>query len=316
MDAVCTKTFELTPSMPAETSTKVHESIALEGALSSDEFAQGIVATLTTSSAVQTPVVVVESFSTVASSSMSLPGTASEFTTGSSKHSALAYGLQKAACGEESVAICSATIVGISRRRMQEIRRRLQGSATVTVDFSVTSADDAVLDALQPTTFAGAFATAVNEQAGGALAGVAASDLSVQEPDIATTFEYTVLLNDVGDVESARTTLADDSAVVTGVSSVVPGSTITASATQPAPPPPPPSPPPPPPTPPSPAPADADEDGSSWVWVLVVLVLVAGIGGGVAFFVITKQKAKTKSPDSDDGQMFENPMMEENGAGE
>jgi hypothetical protein len=304
-----------------ESATRVQESIALEGGVSADEFAAGILAALPAATGDSpAPVIVVDSYIAVADSAIALPGTADEFIEGSTKLAALSYGLQQASCGDADLEVCRAEISSISRRRRLlqqdgESRRRLQ---TIDVDFSVTSTVD-VSDAVQPDAFSTAFVAAVTDQPGGALSDVSTDDLSVEEPVVTTTIEYTVVMPDAASAEAAATTLADDSSVATGVATAVPGAVITVSAEQPPPPPPPPPPPTPPVTPSSsvaveapPSTAAEDDDGGGAGVIVLLIILVVGGGVGAAGFFFKQQSDASKANDDigEDTQAFSNPMVE------
>ncbi len=183
-------------------------------------------------------------------------------------------------------------ITGISRRRLQSDtvddahRRRLQSSADV--EFAVTATTD-VSDAMQPAALSIAFVAAVQRDPEGALATLSADDVAVQEPQITTTIDYTVVMPNDEMAMAAAQTLADDSAVVAGVSATVPG--ITASPNQPAPPqrqvvapsqswtvaqsP--------------PATVQDEEEEHSFTAVLAIVVLVI-VGSGVAFAYMQHRK--------------------------
>jgi hypothetical protein len=74
---------------------------------------------------------------------------------------------------------------------------------------------------------------AVHNDPNGPLSTLSIDDVAVQEPEITTVISYTVVMPDEGSAEAAAMTLADDAAVVQGVSTAVPG--VAASPNQPAP---------------------------------------------------------------------------------
>jgi hypothetical protein len=287
----------------------VREAVAFEGGfVSPDNFIAGLSTLMPTSTDGVAPIIIVDSHVSEVVSSMALPGETEEYLTiGSPKRGALSIGLQEATCGTQPLSVCRVEITGISRRRLQSIddarRRRLQSSAEI--EFAVTATVD-VTAAVQPDAFTSSFVAAVQRNPDGALGTLSTDDVAVQEPQITTTIEYTVVLPDADAAAAAAATLGDPSVVAAGVATAVPG--IRASPIQPRPPgsaaPPvsqtttqPPA---------QSAPAEAD-DGSIVTALVAALVIVSL---GAAAMVVYMQRRDAAGINS---KMRANPMFAELG---
>ena len=295
----------------------IQSTVALEGGISQDEFAAGIVAALTPTPAAgdtapTAPVaeVIVTAYETIVSHLAQLPGTASEYTAGTPKRSALEWGLQRAACG--SVTNCVMVVTSLSRRRLQT------GAAHISVEFEVT-ADVDVSDNVDPTLLRTNFVAMVNSpDAPQGLSGMSESDFVIPDPPaISTTVEYTVVLADESSMDAAATALRDPAALTTSLA-VSSGRTITATpgalsgssvpavpgalsgSSMPAV--------------PAAAPAAVEDAGGGGGGVIVVLGLLLVVGGcaaAVYMFVIKPGQAKAKAVDEDsDKAGFSNPMLD------
>jgi hypothetical protein len=307
-----------------EQSTVIETSVAVEGAVSQEEFEAAIIAALTPADAAQgaAPVaeVVVTHYETIVTAAAQLPGDAAEYGEGSDKRAALEWGLQHATCGDLPVADCEVIVTGLSRRRrlQQQVRRRLQ---TISVEFEVTASVD-ISDSVEPDSLASAFVAAVNsDDAPAGLSGMSAGEFVLPNPPvIATTVEYTVVL--VGDGDDGATNMADAAATLADATTITSslaestGETITAAPGEVTVPPAPPAPPTPPTSTPSSSPsppAEAEEESSIGGVILVVLVLAIGGGGAAFYFLVVVPKKSISKADSDDAadkSQFSNPMMD------
>jgi hypothetical protein len=302
----------------------IHNSASVAVAISEEEFVQGVLNALPGYRTLDNDMVdaddvrasttvVVTSYETIVSNMAHLPGNgAHEYAPGTGNLAALEFGLQQAACmadGEHlSADHCTVQVLSLTRRR-------LQAGSGVNVEFEVT-ADVDVHDACSPDALAGAFVEAVqsDECPSPALSALTVDDLGIEEPEVSTSIEYSVVTTDATSASSAARAMNDPGVMAAGLASALPVGRIPAGQTlevdagratgQAAP------------RPPAPSVANggastmaADEEGGSGWVILVVLFLFILAGGGAGGFFFWQNQNRIKTEMVKKGS-FSNPMMD------